>query len=151
MNLSEIINNCKVKCNELINTCIEVINEAIEDYKFKKDLNTPINIVINSSYNYKNKKLNILKECLNIWSEKKMNIYGTITFDWVYIDPDMKEKIYFISSNKGELKKFQLYDLIDEHILSTSYMDPYFDFMIFKPKRFRENYLKTKTYYGILG
>ena len=151
MNISNIIKSCKIKVGEIINTYSERKNEIIESRKNKKEDNTPINLVINSSFNYPDKKLNILKECLNCWSSKNNYIYSSVTFDWIYSDPDMKEKIYFISTTKKELKKFQLYDIIDG-VLSNSYMNTYLDTIIYKPSRFRENYLNnSKTYDYFLG
>ena len=50
-----------------------------------------------------------------------------------------------------ELKRFQLYDIIDG-VLSNSYMNTYLDTIIYKPSRFRENYLNnSRTYDYFLG
>ena len=152
MNVSNIIESCKLKVVEIIKAYEEKKNAIIEARRIKKDENTPINIVINSSFTYEDKALNILKECLGVWSEKGKEIYSSVTFDWVYINPEMKEKLYFISSTKKELKKFQLYDLVDSKVLSSSYMNTYFENILYKPSRFRENYLtNSRVYDHILG
>lgn len=108
------------------------INNIIEQYKLKKEEKKPINIIINSSFNYKNREINILKECLTVWSEG--NQYMTpLKFEWIYVDPDMKEKVFFLSTNMKELKQFQLLNIFEENALGGSYMDSYMNQFIFSP------------------
>lgn len=150
MDINNIIKNCKFKVVEIIKTYTEKGNLIIKARKTKKDENTPINLVINSSFIYENKELNILKECLDIWSESGKKIYSSLDFDWIYVNPEMKEKLYFISSTKKELKRFHLYDLVDNKILSSSYMDSYFDSILYKSNGFRENYLNNSKIYDLI-
>lgn len=97
-----------------------------------KDKKKLVKIVLNSNFDYENHDLNILKECLNIWSTDETNKFSPITFSWIFVDPDKKEKMYFISTNVNELKKLKLEKLAEnEDILSNSYMDSCFTKAIF--------------------
>ncbi len=108
------------------------INNIIEQYKLKKEEKKPINIIINSSFSYKNREINILKECLTVWSEGKQ--YMTpLKFEWIYVDPDMKEKVFFLSTNMKELKQLQLLNIFEENVLGGSYMNSYMNQFIFSP------------------
>ena len=108
------------------------INNIIEQYKLKKEENKPINIIINSSFNYKNHEINILKECLTIWSEEK-EYMTPLKFEWIYVDTDMTEKVFFISTNMKELKQLQLRNIFEENVLVGSYMNSYMNQNIFSP------------------
>lgn len=110
--------------------------ELFNKYKLrkleKKDMKKKVKIVLNSNFNYENHDLNILKECLNIWSKDETNKFSPITFSWIFVDPDKKEKMYFISTNVKELKRLKLERLAEnEDILSNSYMDSCFTQAIF--------------------
>ena len=97
-----------------------------------KDKKKAVKIVLNSNFDYENHDLNILKECLNIWSTDETNKFSPITFSCIFVDPDKKEKMYFISTNVNELKKLKLDRLAEnEDILSNSYMDSCFTKAIF--------------------
>lgn len=95
----------------------------IEKYKLKKIENQRVNIVINSTFDYKDHDLNIFKECLSQWSKDMNNCHTNIKYDWIYSNPDQKEKIFFVSTTIKELKQHKLDKLItNEKILSCSYM-----------------------------
>ena len=66
----------------------------IEKFKLKKELNTPIKIVINSEFDYQDHDINVLKECLNIWSKNEQNCNTNFKFEWVYTNPGMNEKLF---------------------------------------------------------
>jgi len=105
----------------------------IEKYKTYKAEKKPIKIILNSTFDYKDHDLNVLKTCLNIWSNDDIQ-YKPLNFDWIFVNPDQKEKIFFISTNLKELKKFKLNHIIENpqyDILSNSYMDSYFTSLIF--------------------
>ena len=98
-----------------------------EKIKTKKDLKRPINIVLNSTYDYKNHNINVLKSCLNAWSmNDDLNLPYKNTYfdyDWIYVNPEMDEKLYFIRTTKGELMRHKLDDLIDnDNMVASSYM-----------------------------
>lgn len=95
----------------------------IKKYFVNKENKTPINIVINSEFDYKDHDINILKDCLNCWSKEEHGCYTTLKYEWIYSNPEQKEKIYFVSTCIGELKRLNLTKLIDnENVISTTYM-----------------------------
>ena len=99
----------------------------LDNYRKKKDLKTPINIVINSDKDYENHAINILKTCLNIWSQNDdINLPAHDTyfkFDWMYIDHEKETKMYFLKTTKGELLRHGLGELItNSNMYASSYM-----------------------------
>jgi len=136
-NINKYLNNVKENCKTVLAFYKGFINNKVEARKTKKALKVPVNLVINSEYVYENRKLNILKECLNVWSEDNKYQYSTLKFDWIYVDPELKEKVYFLSTNMKELKRFQLDDVIDK-IQSENYMDSYYGRTLYTPSYERE-------------
>jgi len=101
--------------------------KLIDNYRKKKDLNTPINIVINSDIDYKNHAINVLKTCLSIWSKNddiNLPSHGTyFNYDWIYTDCSKESKLYFLRTTKGELLRHGLGDLIgNSDMNASSYM-----------------------------
>lgn len=95
----------------------------IEKYKLKKDLKTPIKIVINSEFDYNDHEINIFKECLCQWAKDMHNCHPTFKYDWIYTNPEQKEKVFFVSTTIGELKLHKLEKLIsNQDIVANSYM-----------------------------
>lgn len=96
----------------------------IEKYKDYKNQIATINIVVNSAFNYDSHELNVLKECLNSWSNEDR--YGVpIKFNWMYVNPDLKEKVFFVSTNLRQLKRMKLDKAINNLTLeSSSYITP---------------------------
>ena len=95
----------------------------IEKYKLRKYSKTPIKIVINSEFDYKDHDINVLKECLNLWAKDEPNCNSNFRFEWIYTNPEQKEKVFFLSTSIGELKQHKLEKLIyNEEIVSNSYM-----------------------------
>lgn len=136
-NINKYLNNVKENCKTVLAFYKGFINNKVEAHKVKKALKAPINLVINSDYVYENRKLNILKECLNVWSEGNKYQYSSLDFDWIYVNPELKEKVYFLSTNMKELKRFQLDDVIDK-IQSKIYMNSYYGRILYKPSYERE-------------
>ena len=136
-NINKYLNNVKENCKTVLAFYKGFINNKVEARKTKKALKVPVNLVINSEYVYENRKLNILKECLNVWSEDNKYQYSTLKFDWIYVDPELKEKVYFLSTNMKELKRFQLDDVINK-IQSENYMDSYYGRTLYTPSYERE-------------
>lgn len=102
-----------------------------ENFKKRKDLKTPVNIIVRSNYDYQNHDMNVLKACLNSWV-KNPN-FGSFKFDWIYIDPLNEEKMYFVSTTKGELIEHNLGDIINCEIMnSTTYMSKTFSDVLYK-------------------
>lgn len=97
----------------------------IEKYKEKKENKTPIHLVINSFIDYKDHDLNVLKECLNKWSEiEEYARCGTIAFSWIYTNIQTKDKMYFINTNKEQLARHSLLGIIDNPDINANlYMD----------------------------
>ena len=96
-------------------------------YKKKKDLKTPVNIVINSEIDYKNHAINVLKTCLGVWSNNDdINLPSHATYfkyDWIYTDYVNEKKMYFLRTTKGELIRHGLGELIDNpEMNASSYM-----------------------------
>ena len=105
--------------------------KIIEKYKMHKLEKVPIKIVLNSNFDYKDHDLNILKACLNAWTKEDAK-YIPLKFDWIFVDPDQKEKVFFISTNLKELKQFKLEKIAENNdILSTAYMNSAFTSAIF--------------------
>lgn len=101
--------------------------KLFENYKKKKDLQTPVNIVINSDKDYENHTINVLKTCLNVWSKNddiNLPCHATyFKYDWIYTDCDNEKKMYFLRTTKGELIRHGLEDLINnENMKASSYM-----------------------------
>lgn len=103
-----------------------------ENLRKKKDLKTPVNIIVRSNYDYQNHDMNVLKVCLNSWV--KNPTFGPFKFDWIYIDPINEEKMYFVSTTKGELIAHNLGSIIDSEIMNCStYMSKTFSDILYKP------------------
>lgn len=103
-----------------------------ERIKKRKDLKTPINIIVRSDYDYQNHDMNVLKVCLNAWVKNPK--FGPFKFDWIYIDPIKEEKMYFVSTTKGELIEHNLGDIINCEIMdSTTYMSQAFANALYLP------------------
>lgn len=95
----------------------------IERYKLKKENDTPIKIVINSEFNYEDHEINVLKECLNLWAKDEMNCHSSIKYEWIYTNPKQEEKVFFVSTTIGELRRHKLDKIISNQIImSNSYM-----------------------------
>lgn len=104
----------------------------IEKYRIKKEEKKPINIILNSHYDYKDHELNVMKECLNICS--KTGRYIPLSYEWIYTNPDQDEKMYFITTNLAELKRMKLERLADKHDLQDcSYMNSVVSHALFMP------------------
>lgn len=95
----------------------------IKKYKLKKEDNTLVKIVINSEFDYEDHDINVLKECLNLWAKDSPNCWTNMKYDWIYTTPDQKEKVFFLSTTIGELKRHKLEKLIsNQEIVANSYM-----------------------------
>jgi len=118
----------------------------IEKYKLKKELKTPVQIVINSGFNYEDHDINVLKECLNLWSKDMHNCHSTFSFEWIYTNPEQKEKVFFLSTSVGQLKQHKLEKLIDnKELMSNSYMTSIQNKVYFIDENYKN---KLIEYYG---
>ena len=107
--------------------------KIIDIYKQKKLEKQPINIVVNSTYDYNNHDMNILKACLNVWSSE-YDPRTSIKFTWMYANPNLKEKIYFISTNLKELKQYKLEGILNiKNIQAETFMNSEFASVLFSP------------------
>ena len=107
----------------------------VEKYKEIKNDKTPVKLIINSTIDYEDHDLNILRACLNRWA-KPNHIPGIGTnlfkFTWMYTDLDFNEKLYFISTTVGDLKKMKMERIIDNPLVNaSSYMDSFTEKMIY--------------------
>lgn len=98
----------------------------IEKYKNNRLEKKPIKIVINSNFDYKNHDINVLKECLKAWSNDDSK-NSPFNFEWMFVDPKQKEKVFFVSTNLRELKQFKLNEIVNnKDLMSEYYMNSYF-------------------------
>ena len=104
----------------------------IEKLRLKKEEKKPINIVLNSDFNYEDHDINILKACLNVWSKDQG--YTNIKYDWIYTNPEQNTKMYFVSTTIGELRKMNLEHIANNpDVIANSYMNSYFSCALFYP------------------
>ena len=107
----------------------------IEKYKEKQNDKKVIKIVINSNYDYENHDLNILKECLTMWSHEDETSQSRISpfkFQWIFSNPNFDEKVFFVTTSVGQLKNLHLQNIItNEKILTNSYMNQMYDDLLF--------------------
>jgi hypothetical protein len=104
----------------------------IERYKEKQNDKKIVKIVINSNYDYENHDLNILKECLMMWSKEEDNFRPPIDFQWIFCNPKYDEKMFFVTTSIGQLKLLRLQNIIkNDKILTDSYMNRMYDDLLF--------------------
>lgn len=104
----------------------------IERYKEKQNDKKIVKIVINSNYDYENHDLNILKECLMMWSKEEDNCRPPINFQWIFCNPKYDEKMFFVTTSIGQLKLLRLQNIIkNDKILTDSYMNRMYDDLLF--------------------
>lgn len=109
--------------------------KLIDRYKEKQNDKKVVKIVINSNYDYENHDLNILKECLMMWSKEDDIIHSRISplkFQWIFCNPKFDEKIFFVTTSIGQLKDLHLQNLINnEKVLTDSFMNHMYDDLLF--------------------
>lgn len=107
----------------------------IEKYKEKQNDKKVVKIVINSNYDYENHDLNVLKECLTLWSKEDDTSRSRISpfnFQWIFSNPKFDEKMFFVTTSIGQLKNLHLQSLItNEKILTDSFMNRMYDDLLF--------------------
>jgi len=96
------------------------LKNIFSEIKRRKEMNKVVEFVIYSNYYYNWHTLNVLKECLNCWSKQEKNCYAPFKFDWMYLTPDMEEKIYFVKMSKAEIDHYKLNNFIDDTMISLS-------------------------------
>lgn len=98
----------------------------IEKHKEKKKNHEVVKFIINSDIDYHDHDLNILKACLNKWAgSSDLALHTTLfKFDWMYANTDTNERLYFISTNIGQLKRCNMEHIIgNPYITASNYMN----------------------------
>lgn len=75
-----------------------------------------------SNYNYKERKHNVLKECLKSWTSNENYKFAPqhITIKNIYINPENNDKMFIVSTNKEWLKSHGLESVIDNELFDVA-------------------------------
>ena len=107
----------------------------VQKLKKRKETNRKVNFVLNSEFDYQDHDINVLKACLNSWTNGRNKGYSPFKYEWMYTDPSQKSKMYFVSSTVGDLQRHQLLEKIinNPEVEAYSYMNSYFSNALFYP------------------